>query len=103
MLPTVATEGVGIAALVTALDAHLSWAERSGALVQRRRRRAADEIAALALARLRARAGSVDRAGLLEALAERVRIGELDPYRAADELLAADGSVSGVATPTALT
>ena len=63
----------------------------------RRRRRAADEIAALALARLRAGAASLDQGGLLESLAERVRTGEIDPYRAADELL----SVSGAATPAA--
>ncbi len=102
VLRTVATDGTGIPELVDALDVHMKWADRSGALVLRRRRRAADEIAALALARLRARAGSVDRGGLLDALAERVRTGELDAYRAADELLAAAGPVSAAATLTEL-
>ena len=91
------SETTGVAELVAALDAHLAWAGPSGALVVRRRRRAADEIAALALARLRAGAGSFDDGGLLETLAERVRTGETDPYRAADELLA----VSGAAMPAA--
>ncbi len=91
------SEATGVAELVAALDAHLAWAGPSGALVVRRRRRAADEIAALALARLRAGAGSFDDGGLLESLAERVRSGETDPYRAADELLA----VSGAAMPAA--
>ncbi len=91
------TDETGVAGLVAALDAHLAWAGPSGALVVRRRRRAADEIAALALARLRAGAGSFDDGGLLESLAERVRTGETDPYRAADELLA----VSGAAMPAA--
>ncbi len=97
VLRTVAPDGTGVPELVEAIDAHLDWAVRTGALVQRRRRRAAGEIAALALARLRAGIETVDRGDRLETLAERVRTGELDPYRAAAELLA----VNGAATPTA--
>jgi LAO/AO transport system kinase len=97
VLRTVAADGTGVPELVEAVDTHLHWADSTGALVLRRRGRAADEIAALALARLRAGAGSIGDDGALESLAERVRAGELDPYRAADELL----SVSGVAMPAA--
>ena len=52
-----------------------------------RRARAAAEIEAIALEQVRVRIGDVRGAGALPGLADRVAAGELDPYRAADELL----------------
>jgi LAO/AO transport system kinase len=56
-------------------------------LEARRQRRAEAEIEAIALAALRTKFGDVRRGSLLPGLAKRVVVGELDPYRAADELI----------------
>ena len=58
-----------------------------------RQRRAEAEIEAIALAALRAKLGDVRRGTpLLSGLAKRVVVGELDPHRAADELIAELGA-----------
>ena len=88
VVATVATRGDGLDDLVAALDAHRAWLDRSGERARRRRARAAAEVSAIAMEQVRWRTGDVRVAG---ALAERVVAGELDPYRAADELLAAAG------------
>ncbi len=87
VLKTVASEGQGAAEVVDALDEHRAWAEHSGELERRRRRRARDEIEAIALTELRARWGSVDEGSRLDELAGAVVAGESDPYAAADQLL----------------
>ena len=56
------------------------------------RRRAAAEIEAIALGTLRARIGSLRDGTALPALAAKVAAGALDPYAAADELLAQLGT-----------
>ena len=53
----------------------------------RRQRRAEAEIEAIALAQLHGRLGDVLRGSALPGLAKRVVVGELDVYRAADELI----------------
>ena len=86
VLTTVAARAEGIGELAAALDAHRTWADGSGERDRRRAARAAAEIEAITVARLRARLGDVGgRAGLAD-LAKRVVAGELDPYAAADEL-----------------
>ncbi len=87
VLTSCANDGTGVPDLVEALAAHRAWADRTGELAARRRRRAADEIVALATARLLAGSGAVDRGGRLDELAEQVRTGETDAYRAAAALL----------------
>jgi len=73
----------GVAELVTRLDAHWDWLRSSGELQRRRHARAREEITALAFAALRDRvAKSVDE------LAARVADGALDPFQAAEEILA---------------
>jgi len=74
----------GIVELEQALDTHWSWLRASGELDRRRQARAREEITALALATLRAR---LDADGVDE-LAARVAAGTLDPFQAAEELLA---------------
>jgi LAO/AO transport system kinase len=87
VITAVATGGLrdaGIVELEQALDAHWAWLRSSGELEQRRRERAREEITALALATLRAR---LDADGVDE-LAAKVAAGTLDPFQAAEELLA---------------
>jgi LAO/AO transport system kinase len=89
---TVAVRGEGVDDLVTALDAHRAWLDGTGDRVRRRRARAAAEIEAITLEQVRRRIGELRAVG---ALADRVAAGELDPYCAADELLATVGSPAG--------
>lgn len=84
VVSTVAVRGDGVDDLVAALDAHRAWLDGTGERVRRRRARAAAEIEAIALEQVRRRIGDLHVAGVLT---DRVVAGELDPYRAADELL----------------
>ena len=92
IVKTVASRGEGIDDLMGALDKHQEWLEQSGRLDARRRVRAADEIEALAVTALRTRMGDLRGGELLDELAGRVVAGALDPYTAADQLVA---SVTG--------
>jgi LAO/AO transport system kinase len=85
---TVAASGRGIDELVAALDDHRAWMAAHGRLDEGPRRRARAEIEAIALADLRARIRDLAGATALAELAERVVAGELDPYAAADEVVA---------------
>ena len=89
IVTTVATAGDGIADLTAAIDAHWSWLDSSGERDRRRRARAREEVAAIAVAALRQRMGGLPGDSRLDSLAARVAAGELDPYSAADELVAA--------------
>ncbi|GAA1164735.1 LAO/AO transport system kinase [Kitasatospora gansuensis] len=88
IVKTVAARGEGIDEVVEALEKHRAWLAETGELAVRRRRRAADEIEAIALSTLRARIGDLHGDRRLSALAERVADGTLDPYGAADTLVA---------------
>ena len=92
IVSTVATTGEGIGELVDRLDGHWTWLESSGERDRRRTARAREEVAALALGRLRRSMSQLPGEAALDPLAARVARGELDPYRAADELLDALGS-----------
>jgi LAO/AO transport system kinase len=87
IIKTVAARGEGVPELVEALEKHRAWLAETGRLAARRRARAAAEIEAIALGVLRARFGSLHGDSRLAALADRVAVGELDPFAAADELL----------------
>jgi LAO/AO transport system kinase len=84
IVTTVAVKGEGVDELVSRLDSHWSWLTSTGELDRRRRERAREEITALAFAALRGRLA----ASGLDELAARVADGTLDPFQAADELLA---------------
>jgi LAO/AO transport system kinase len=84
---TVAARGEGVDEVVEALEKHRAWMEEHGELAVRRRRRAGDEVEAIAVAALRSRMGDLHGDRRLESLAERVAAGTLDPYAAADELV----------------
>ena len=85
---TVASRGEGMDEVLEALDKHRTWLEETGNLRVRRRHRAADEIEAIAVTSLRERIGDLRSGQGLDELAERVVAGELDPYAAADVLVA---------------
>jgi LAO/AO transport system kinase len=83
IITATATTGEGLAELVTGRDAHWDWLCASGELKRRRRARAREEITMLAFAALRDRVtDNVDE------LAARVADGTLDPFQAAEEVLA---------------
>ncbi len=87
VLRTVAARGEGIDELVAAIGKHREWLDSTGELARRRAARAAAEVEAIALGRLRARFGDMRGGTDLAALGKRVAAGELDPYAAADQLL----------------
>jgi LAO/AO transport system kinase len=88
VIRTVATKAEGIDELLAAIDEHREWMRSHGELEARRQRRAQAEVEAIALAQLRGKLSDVLRGSALPGLAKRVVAGELDVYRAADELIA---------------
>ncbi|WP_371576855.1 methylmalonyl Co-A mutase-associated GTPase MeaB [Streptomyces sp. NBC_01314] len=88
IVKTVAARAEGIDEVVEALEKHRAWMEERGVLAERRRSRAAREVETIAVTALRERIGDLHGDRRLSALAERIVAGELDPYRAADELVA---------------
>ena len=88
IVKTVASREEGIDELVEALEKHRAWMEERGVLTERRRARASHEVETIAVTALRERIGDLHGDRRLSALAERIVAGELDPYRAADELVA---------------
>lgn len=88
IVKTVAARGEGIDEVVASLEKHRAWMEEHGVLADRRRRRAALEVEHIAVTTLRERIGDLHGDRRLDALADRIVAGDLDPYRAADELVA---------------
>jgi len=89
IVKTVASTGEGVDELVAAIGRHRDRLVETGGLDQRRRRRMRDEIEAIALTSLRERFGSLHGHADLDGLARQVLAGDLDPYSAADRLVAA--------------
>jgi LAO/AO transport system kinase len=84
-----AATGEGIDELHTRLDAHWAWLGESGERDRRRLARAREEISAIAVAEIRRRLGGLPGESRLDDLASQVAAGKLDPYAAADDLIAA--------------
>jgi LAO/AO transport system kinase len=91
IVTTIAVKGDGIGELAAEVDAHWSWLAASGQLDARRHARAREEISAIAVAELRQRVGGLPGDSRLDALADQVAAGKLDPFTAADELVVATG------------
>jgi LAO/AO transport system kinase len=89
VLRVTAVRGEGIEDVVSAIEKHRAWLEKTGELRRRRQARAAAEVEAIALGTLRARMGDLREGTALDELASRVADGALDPYAAAHTLLAA--------------
>ena len=88
IVKTVAAKGEGADEVVEEIERHGAWLENSGSLDARRRERAADEVEAIAVTSLRERIGDLRGGDTLDTLAGKVVAGDLDPYAAADELVA---------------
>jgi LAO/AO transport system kinase len=88
IVKTVASRSEGIDEVVASLEKHRAWMEEHDVLAARRRRRAALEVEHIAVTALRERIGDLHGDRRLDALADRIMGGELDPYAAADELIA---------------
>ncbi|MER0242754.1 methylmalonyl Co-A mutase-associated GTPase MeaB [Streptomyces sp. HSW2009] len=88
IVKTVAARAQGVDEVVEALEKHRAWMEEHGVLAERRRERAAREVETIAVTALRERIGDLSGDRRLSALAERIVAGTLDPYAAADELVA---------------
>lgn len=101
IVSTVGTRGTGIDELVAALDKHHGWLQETGDLERRRRQRVRDEVENLAVTTLRGRFSDFHGDSQLDTLAERVLLGDLDPYAASDELVQAwrDKPPGGGMTP----
>jgi LAO/AO transport system kinase len=89
VVKTVAARGEGVAEVMEAIDKHTAWMEETGALRDRRVRRAGDEIESIALQQLRSRMGDLRHGEGVEQLAAEVVDGRTDPYAAADRVVEA--------------
>ncbi|RSN65379.1 methylmalonyl Co-A mutase-associated GTPase MeaB [Amycolatopsis sp. WAC 04182] len=85
---TVASRGEGVEDVVRALDEHHDWLVQRDELPRRRAARARDEVEAIAVQRLRAEIVDLRSGDRLTELAERVVARKLDPFAAAEELIA---------------
>ena len=88
ILTTVAARSQGGEEVLAALQAHRSWLAESGNGLRRRRQRAAAEIEAIGVQTVRRRFTEVRGSVAIEALATLMTDGSLDPYTAAERLLA---------------
>jgi len=88
VIETVGTTGVGSGELWEAIGAHRRHLESTGDLAERRAQRLRTELALIVEQRLRARVEEQLDPASRAALDARVAGGELDPWAAADQLLA---------------
>jgi LAO/AO transport system kinase len=92
--------GEGVDDVVAAIAKHRAWLNEHGELQPRRERRAAAEVEEIALTALRGRIGTLRDGEALPTLAAEVAAGRLDPYAAANSLLAGlDAAGPGSQTP----
>ncbi len=91
VVKTVAASGQGVDDVVEAIAKHVAWMEETGALRERRVRRAGDEIESIAVRRLREKMADLRHGSGLEKLAADVVDGQTDPYAAADHVVSALG------------
>jgi LAO/AO transport system kinase len=88
IVKTVASRGEGLEELWEAVNSHRSFLEGDGRLATRRTKRIRDELKAIVVERLYERAGQLLAGDRFEGLAAKVEAREVDPYTAAESLLA---------------
>jgi LAO/AO transport system kinase len=88
VLCTTATTGAGVDELWNAIREHRMHLERTGGATERRRERLRAEVRTIVAEELLARAASSIHDDAFDALLDEVVSGALDPYEAADALLA---------------
>jgi LAO/AO transport system kinase len=94
ILKTVARDGTGLAELAGQVDAHLAFLKASGRLAEKTQATSESEIRDIVTARAGARILGAAAGGLLPSLIAKVAARELDPYTAADTILAECGSAA---------
>jgi LAO/AO transport system kinase len=87
IVETIAVDGTGVDELRSAIGDHRLFLEGSGELGRRRTRRLRDELRGIVAARVATQAEARCSGAEFDALVGRVERREVDPYRAADELL----------------
>jgi len=87
IVPTVAATGEGVAQLWDLIGDHRAYLERSGELVERRRRRVLDQLSEVLIRRVEAKVRQLEGGRAYERVRDAVIAGDVDPYGAADELL----------------
>jgi LAO/AO transport system kinase len=95
IVETVATEDRGVDDLAAAIADHRAHLERDGGLARRRRERLRDELRGIVVARLTAHGEELCRSEEFEALLGPMAALELDPYTAANRLLASRSTAAG--------
>src|SRR5438093_7902341 len=88
IVKTVASRGEGLDELWEAIGSHRAFLEADGRLAARRTKRIRDELRAIVVERLYERAGQVCGVERFDELAAAVEAREVDPYSAAESLLA---------------
>ncbi|MGB5953408.1 MAG: methylmalonyl Co-A mutase-associated GTPase MeaB [Ornithinimicrobium sp.] len=88
VLKTIADRAEGRDEVMEALAKHRSHGVASGALHARRAARARREVEAIVLAKLQRKIGQLDSGEALPHLADQVAAGQIDPYAAAENVLA---------------
>jgi LAO/AO transport system kinase len=88
IVATVATTGDGVSEAWDAVLAHRAHAEHSGQLAERRRFRMREELREIVAQRLRRRAQEICTGDRWDALTDSVVAHDIDPWTAADEMLA---------------
>ena len=91
VLATTAATGEGVEQLVEGLLAHRRWSQESGRHLRHRRAAARVQVREILLAQVRRRMAGLNEGEALEAVVAAVATRELDPYTAADRLLAEIG------------
>ncbi len=89
IVKTIAQTGAGIPEVLGAVARHRAWMEETGELDRRRRARARDEIESIAVTGLRERFADLHGDDRLDELADRVVVGDIDAYGAADVVMEA--------------
>lgn len=85
---TVASTGEGVVRLADEIDRHYGWLREHGHLRARRLERARRQVRDIAMETLRMRFAKVGNGALVDELAREVADRRIDPYQAADRLLA---------------
>lgn len=88
IIETVATDGRGIDELYDAITAHRAYLESNGLLARHRATRLREELRAIVLERLARRIDDVCTGATFEGLVADIAARDVDPYTAADRLLA---------------
>jgi LAO/AO transport system kinase len=88
IVDTVASTGDGTVQLWGVIGDHRAYMERSGQLAERRRHRLLDELSEILLRRVELEVRQLEGGEAYQRARQAVLSGEVDPYTAADELLA---------------